>query len=130
MTSGQPFSSTIPRRIGIGSRRSVSTSSSDRTRAWGSTETIFMGCPPRVSTVLRDLLQPEAHVHLAVQRLRRSEVPTRLIGAAGALVERAETEMTVSHERTHTARLGERQRLAVEGFSVLGVTRLQPDRDV
>src|SRR5262249_55415363 len=41
--SGHPFSSTIPRRMGIGSRRSVNTSSSDRTRACGSTETIFIG---------------------------------------------------------------------------------------
>src|SRR5215510_11947638 len=79
---------------------------------------------------LRGFFQPEAHIHLAVQRLRRGEMPTRLIGPAGALVERTETEMTVGHEWTHTAGLGERQRLAVQGLGVLGITRLQPDRDV
>src|SRR4030095_16390825 len=43
---GPAFPSTIPRRIGMGSRRRARISSSDRTRACRSTATIFIGCPP------------------------------------------------------------------------------------
>src|SRR5262245_56596948 len=59
------------------------------------------------------LLQPEAHVHLAVHRRRCGEVVARLFALARALVERAETEVAVRDEGAHVARFGERERTTV-----------------
>src|SRR5262249_27312375 len=47
----------------------------------------------------------------------------RLVALARAPVELAEAEVAVGDEGTHTARLGEGQRLAVVVGSVLGATR-------
>src|SRR5262245_40172269 len=130
MTRGQPVPSTIPRRIRIGSRSSANTSSSDRTRACGSTEAICMGSSKRLLQIGWDFLQPEAHVHLAVQRFCGREVAASLIGLTDTRVESAEAEVTVRYEWTHAAGLGQRQRLAVECLGVLEVRRVETHRDV
>src|SRR5262245_42449764 len=56
LTTGHPFSSTMPRCMTIGSRRSATTSSSVSTRASGSAATIFMGLP---SGAMVDAARPE-----------------------------------------------------------------------
>src|SRR4029434_4496253 len=66
------------------------------------------------------LLQPVRHPHLAVHRRCGGEVLLRLLALARAPVELAEAEVTVGDERAHAPRLGERPRLAVVAFSVLG----------
>ena len=67
------------------------------------------------------LLQPEAHVHLAVHRGRGGEVLLRLLALGGSTEELGEAEVTVGDERAHAARLGEGQRLAVVGLATLGI---------
>src|SRR5262249_7872348 len=66
------------------------------------------------------LLQPIWHLHLAIHGCRDREVLLRLSTIARPLVKLAEAKMAVGNERTHAARLSERQRLAVVAFSVLG----------
>src|SRR5262249_567151 len=48
------------------------------------------------------VLQPQTHVHLAVQLSRGSEVLARLLALAHALVELTAAQMAVSDERAHT----------------------------
>src|SRR5262249_12144785 len=76
------------------------------------------------------LLQPEAHVHLAVQRRRGGEVLLSLLPPVRPPVELAEAEMAVGDERTHAARLGHRQRAAVAILAPLGMPtiRIRGDR--
>jgi hypothetical protein len=62
------------------------------------------------------LSQPEAHVHLAVQRRGRSEVLSGPRLAACVAVEPAEVEVAVGDERAHPDLGGERQSLAIAGF--------------
>ena len=76
------------------------------------------------------LLQPELHVHLAVQRRRDGEVFVRLLALAGAPVEFAEAKMAVGDEGPHSAWLGQRQRLAVMGLGALGIESVGMARDV
>src|SRR5260370_20508621 len=66
------------------------------------------------------LLQPEAHVHLAVHRRRRAEVVLRLLALAGGPLELAEAEVAVGDGWATAELAGKRQRLAVGAFSVLG----------
>src|SRR5512132_4011557 len=68
------------------------------------------------------LLQPEAHVHLAVHRRRDGEVLLRLLALARAPVELAEAEVTVGDEGAHAELAGEGQGLAVVAFSLVGAT--------
>src|SRR2546422_11391949 len=53
-----------------------------------------------------------------------------LLSFARALVELAETELAVGDERTHAARLGERQCLAVVGLAAVCVEPVGVSRDV
>src|SRR6185295_9327297 len=76
------------------------------------------------------LLQPELHVHLAVERRRDGEVFARLLASAGAPVEFPKPEVAVGDEGSHAARLGKRQRIAVVGLSALGIESLGMTRDV
>src|SRR3989442_13943252 len=67
------------------------------------------------------MLEPEAHIHLAIHRRPGGEVLARLLVLARAPVELAEPEVAVGDERAHAELAGERQRLAVVVFSVLGI---------
>ena len=69
------------------------------------------------------VLEPKAHVHLAVQRGGGGEVLASLVALARAPVERAETEVAMSDERAHAQLAGERERLAIRGFSVSAAAR-------
>src|SRR5438552_6187374 len=60
------------------------------------------------------------HLHLTVHRRRRAEMLMRLLALARAPGELAEAEVAVGDERAHAELAGERQRLAVVAFSVLG----------
>jgi len=64
------------------------------------------------------LIQPEPHPHLAIRRRRDREMLLRAL--ARAPVELAEAEVAVGNERAHAKFAGERQRLAIVAFSVLG----------
>jgi hypothetical protein len=75
---------------------------------------------PSWSRFSRGLLQPENHARFAIHRHRDSEVGLSLTGMAHAVMHFAETEVAVGNKRAHAARLGERQRVAVVAFSVLG----------
>src|SRR5262249_5074557 len=66
------------------------------------------------------LLQPVGHAHFAVHRRRDIKVLPSLRVIARAAMELAKAEVAVGNERAHAARLGERQRLAVVAFSVVG----------
>ena len=68
------------------------------------------------------LRQPVCHVHLTVQRRGEVEVLLRLLAIAGAEIQFPEPEVAVGNERSHTSRLGERKRLAVQTFSILGAS--------
>jgi hypothetical protein len=57
-------------------------------------------------------------------------VTLRLLPLACAPIQLAEAEMAVRDERAHAARLGERQRLAVEGLAALGIEPVGMGRDV
>src|SRR5687767_2139980 len=63
------------------------------------------------------LVQPEAHTRLAVNRGCDAKVLLRLMVFGGTPEELAEAEVAVGNQGPHTARLGERQCLAVVGFS-------------
>src|SRR5215467_13446873 len=76
------------------------------------------------------LLEPEAHVHLAVHRRREGEVLLRLLTLARACEQLAEAEVAVGDERAHAARLGERQRLTVIRLAALGIEPRRVGRDV
>src|SRR5215475_9781585 len=76
------------------------------------------------------LLQPERHVHLAVQPRRGGEVLLCLLVLAGALAQLPEAEVAVGDERAHAARLGEGQRLAVVGLAALCIEPVGMGRDV
>jgi hypothetical protein len=68
-------------------------------------------------------LQPVGHVHLTVLlRSCEAEVLQRLLAPVHSPIELAEAQVAVRSERTHTAGLGKRQRLAVVAFSILGAT--------
>jgi len=68
-------------------------------------------------------LQPVGHVHLTVLlRSCEAEVLQRLLAPVHSPIELAEAQAAVRSERTHTAGLGKRQRLAVVAFSILGAT--------
>src|SRR5215831_4250433 len=69
------------------------------------------------------LLRPVDHAHFAVHRYRGGEVLLSLPGIARAVMRLAETEVAVGNERTHAARFGEHQRLAVVAFGVLSAAR-------
>src|SRR5215467_2901427 len=69
----------------------------------------------RVSHLRLRLLQIEPHIHLAVHRRRGGEVFARLFALARARAQLPEAEVAVGDERTHAARLGEGQGLAVVG---------------
>jgi len=68
------------------------------------------------------LLQPIRDAHFAVHRRRDGEVLLSLTGIAHAVMHLAETQVAVGDKRTHAAGLGERQRLAVQTFSILGAS--------
>ena len=76
------------------------------------------------------LLEPELHVHLAVQRRRDGEVFVRLLALAGPQVEFAEAKTAVGDEGPHAARLGQHQRVTVMGLSALGIESVGMARDV
>jgi hypothetical protein len=67
------------------------------------------------------LLQPEAHVHLAVQRRRGGEVLARLLTLARTVGEPAGAEVAMGDEGPHPEFLGQCERLAVVGLAALGV---------
>src|SRR5260370_38127180 len=69
------------------------------------------------------LLQPEAHVHIAVQRYCGGEVLADLLLLLCTLIELAKAEVAVGDERAHAERVGERQRLAVVACSFVGAAR-------
>src|SRR5215472_3379075 len=68
-------------------------------------------------------VQPVRHSHLAVHRRRYSEMLLRLLALARALVDLAEAEVAVGDEGAHAEFAGERERLAVGAFNVLGAAR-------
>jgi hypothetical protein len=70
------------------------------------------------------LLQPETHAHLAVHRDRGRQVLVALRAIADAVVERAEAEVAVGHERAHAELGGEGEGLTVVGFGGAGVERI------
>src|SRR5882762_1298090 len=76
------------------------------------------------------LLEPERHVHLAVHCRRGSQVLLGLLRLAHTSTEAAEATVAVSDERSHTARLGERQRPAVMRLAALGIEPVGMGRDV
>ena len=67
------------------------------------------------------LLQPEAHVHIAVQRYCGGEVLADLLLLLCTLIELAKAEVAVGDERAHPKPLGERERLTVVARSVVWV---------
>src|SRR5258708_8304564 len=76
------------------------------------------------------LLQPEAHVHIAVQRYCGGKVLADLLLLLCTLIELAKAEVAVGDEGAHAARLGERQCLAVVGLAALGIESVGMGRDV
>ena len=70
------------------------------------------------------LLQPEAHVHLAIHRRRRGEVLLRLLTLAHASVELAEAEVAVGDDRAHAQLNGEGHGLPEGGFGFFGSRRI------
>src|SRR5215475_7691105 len=66
------------------------------------------------------LLQPKAHVHLAVHGRRGGEVILRFMWLARAPGNLAEAEVAVGDQRAHAELAGERQRLAVVASGILG----------
>src|SRR6516162_175205 len=76
------------------------------------------------------LLQPEAHVHLAVHRRRRREMLLCLRLLPGAPVELPEAEVAVGLERAHTHLLGRRERLTIVGLGTLGLGRIAIHHDL
>ena len=56
--------------------------------------------------------------------------PTAVLPLAGAPIELSKTEVTMRNERSHVARLGERQGLAVEGLATLGIEPVGVARDI
>src|SRR5262245_18825823 len=75
-------------------------------------------------------LQPEAHIHLAVQRDRGSEVLARLPLLAGAPTDLAEAEMAVAAQWTHTERLRCGQGLVIVGLGALVVRAINMRGDL
>ena len=76
------------------------------------------------------LVQPEAHTRLAVNRRCDAKVLLRLMVFGGTPEERAEAEVAVGNQGPHTARLGERQCLAVVGFTAFRIESVGMRRDV
>src|SRR5258708_35501802 len=76
------------------------------------------------------LLQPEAHVHIAVQRYCGGKALADLLLLLCTLIELARAEVAVGDEGAHAARLGERQRLSVVGLAALGIESVGMGRDV
>src|SRR5262245_51558470 len=64
------------------------------------------------------LLEPEAHIHLAVHRGPDGQALLGLGQLTGAAVELAETDVAVRGERAHVQLLGRGQRLPVLGFGL------------
>src|SRR5215813_10463611 len=65
------------------------------------------------------LVEPEAHLHVAVQGYGGAQCGVRLLSLAGGGIQRAEPPMAVGDERTHAERLGQGQGLQVVGFGPL-----------
>jgi hypothetical protein len=70
------------------------------------------------------LLQPEAHVHLAVHLRRGGELLAALLILACSSVELPEAEVAMGGEGAHPELLGERERVAVVVFGLVGVQRV------
>src|SRR5262249_52045579 len=80
-------------------------------------------CPlplPKLAHISRGLLQPVRHVHFAVHRRSDGKLVPSLRGIPSTATELAQAKVAMGNERTHAARFGEHQRLAVVAFSVLG----------
>src|SRR5262249_30174663 len=73
------------------------------------------------------LLQPQAHLHLAVHRGRGREVVAGLVGVADSTAEPAEAEVAVSDEGAHPQLAGERERVTVVAVGVSGGVTLSCD---
>src|SRR5260370_37240565 len=75
------------------------------------------------------LLQPEAHVHIAVQRYCGGKVLADLLLLLCTLIELAKAEVAGGDEGAHAARPGERQRLARVSLAALGIEPVGGGRD-
>jgi hypothetical protein len=84
---------------------------------------------PLVRLRLR-LLQPEAHVHLAVQRRCVSQVLAGLLALACVPAELTEAEVAVSDEWAHPQSFGNRERLPVVGLSSFSIKSVKTDSEV
>src|SRR5262245_8607777 len=98
-------------RLGEARHRSDLTSLLTRHRSGGFATTCKAS--PKLLQLRLDLLQPEAHVHLAVHRGRACQVLLGLPPVAGAAVEPAQAEVTVGGEGTHPELVGPGEGLAV-----------------
>src|SRR5581483_8927605 len=65
------------------------------------------------------LLEPEGHLHHAVHRGGRPKLALRLTAVADLLIQRAEAEMAVRHERAHPWFVGQQPGIAGVHFGLL-----------
>src|SRR5712692_4008411 len=75
------------------------------------------------------LVQPEAHVHLAVHRRRRRQMLSGLVRLVGLPEELTQVEVAVGDERTHAEVAGQGQGLAIVAFRRLDSRRIATGDD-